>query len=423
MLMLGETYGNFKKCTNNRIIILTTHFMEEASTLGKRIGIMSDGKLQCCGSNLFLIKKYGKHICLNIIKKSNGNDTEIVDFIKGSVRGDIEVEILSEEIIIQLPLLNEHSYKQLFLNLDSNLDKLNIITYGISMPTLKDVFLNLSSAKNPLHKKGIEDNIDSFDKYDSKLEEKPNCLSKFFTDLTSLLKARLIHSFRDKKAFTLEVLCPLLLVLISLLVSSGSSKTPIGKLYPSFLVHPSIIDKVTNVYINTNDQIFLPDESVNYNIIQYKDPSTNINTFIEFKKNFPTKTTIPSEMDSFGSYYLIQADRKKNLYEFISYANMFYTQSIIIYPQFIMNNIISSVAEKKIDIKCTNLPFPQLYSSLNDMDEIKKQMIPFLISMAFSMIAANMITMIIKEREQNTKHLQIISGLSYFSYWVSSYLF
>jgi ATP-binding cassette subfamily A (ABC1) protein 3 len=227
-----------KRCTNNRIIILTTHYMEEASTLGKRIGIMSDGKLQCCGSNLFLIKKYGKHICLNIIKKPNGNETEIVDFIKKSVRGDIEIEILSEEIIIKLPLLNENSYKQLFLNLDSNLDKLNVITYGISMPTLEDVFLNLSSANNSLHKKGIEDNIDSFDKYDAKLEEKPNCVSKFFTDLTSLLKARLIHSFRDKKAFTLEVLCPLLLVLISLLVSSGSSRSSASKISSYFLVHP-----------------------------------------------------------------------------------------------------------------------------------------------------------------------------------------
>jgi ABC-type multidrug transport system ATPase subunit len=43
----------------DRIIILTTHYMDEADVLGDRIAIMSKGKLQCCGSSLFLKKKYG----------------------------------------------------------------------------------------------------------------------------------------------------------------------------------------------------------------------------------------------------------------------------------------------------------------------------------------------------------------------------
>jgi len=32
-----------------RIVILTTHFMDEADFLGDRIGIMGEGKLICCG--------------------------------------------------------------------------------------------------------------------------------------------------------------------------------------------------------------------------------------------------------------------------------------------------------------------------------------------------------------------------------------
>ena len=34
----------------DRVIILTTHYMDEAEILGDRIGIMSQGKLVCLGS-------------------------------------------------------------------------------------------------------------------------------------------------------------------------------------------------------------------------------------------------------------------------------------------------------------------------------------------------------------------------------------
>lgn len=46
----------------DRTILLTTHFMEEADVLGDRIAIMANGEIQCCGSPLFLKKKYGIYL-------------------------------------------------------------------------------------------------------------------------------------------------------------------------------------------------------------------------------------------------------------------------------------------------------------------------------------------------------------------------
>ena len=43
----------------NRTILLTTHFMEEADVLGDRIAIMAHGQLQCVGSSMFLKRQYG----------------------------------------------------------------------------------------------------------------------------------------------------------------------------------------------------------------------------------------------------------------------------------------------------------------------------------------------------------------------------
>ncbi len=43
----------------DRTMVLTTHFMDEADVLGDRIAIMADGVIKCCGSSLFLKNKYG----------------------------------------------------------------------------------------------------------------------------------------------------------------------------------------------------------------------------------------------------------------------------------------------------------------------------------------------------------------------------
>jgi ATP-binding cassette subfamily A (ABC1) protein 3 len=42
-----------------RTVLLSTHFMDEADVLGDRIAILAAGQVQCCGSSLFLKKKYG----------------------------------------------------------------------------------------------------------------------------------------------------------------------------------------------------------------------------------------------------------------------------------------------------------------------------------------------------------------------------
>lgn len=37
-----------------RTILLSTHFLDEADVLGDRIAIMSDGRVVCCGTSMFL---------------------------------------------------------------------------------------------------------------------------------------------------------------------------------------------------------------------------------------------------------------------------------------------------------------------------------------------------------------------------------
>ncbi len=53
------TWDLIRKNREGRVIVLTTHFMDEADLLGDRVAIMADGELRCCGSSIFLKNYYG----------------------------------------------------------------------------------------------------------------------------------------------------------------------------------------------------------------------------------------------------------------------------------------------------------------------------------------------------------------------------
>lgn len=53
----------------DRTIILSTHYMDEAELLGDRIAIISQGRLCCCGSPLFLKSHLGSGYYLTVVKR------------------------------------------------------------------------------------------------------------------------------------------------------------------------------------------------------------------------------------------------------------------------------------------------------------------------------------------------------------------
>ena len=70
-----------KSYKNDRIIILTTHYMDEADILGDRVGIMTDGKIFCLGSPLFLKGRFGVGYNLTIVKTEKEPNSLIEPFL------------------------------------------------------------------------------------------------------------------------------------------------------------------------------------------------------------------------------------------------------------------------------------------------------------------------------------------------------
>ena len=81
-----------------RVIVLTTHFMDEADMLGDRIGIMAEGQLRCCGSSMFLKNRYGAGYHLTISKQERCDVTALTRLVtthasSANLIGDIGTEV------------------------------------------------------------------------------------------------------------------------------------------------------------------------------------------------------------------------------------------------------------------------------------------------------------------------------------------
>eukprot|EP01132_Coremiostelium_polycephalum_P003971 gene3971-4967_t len=70
-----------KDIKKDRVIILTTHLMEEADILGDKIVIMSKGVMACVGNSLQLKTRFGEGYSVNIIARSSDRVDEIKYFV------------------------------------------------------------------------------------------------------------------------------------------------------------------------------------------------------------------------------------------------------------------------------------------------------------------------------------------------------
>ena len=139
-----STWQVLQNNRSNRIIVLTTHFMDEADLLGDRIGIMDAGSIRCCGSPMFLKSRYGVGYNLTAVKEAGCNPMVVTDVITRHVPDATTLSNVGAEISFQLPLDQSSAFPAMLTELDDNLDNLKLETYGISVTTMEEVFLKVA---------------------------------------------------------------------------------------------------------------------------------------------------------------------------------------------------------------------------------------------------------------------------------------
>uniref|UniRef100_H0XJ34 ABC transporter domain-containing protein n=1 Tax=Otolemur garnettii TaxID=30611 RepID=H0XJ34_OTOGA len=138
------TWDLLQQYKKDRTILLTTHLMDEADILGDRIAIMVRGSLRCCGSSVFLKKLYGVGYHIVMVKEPNCKVEEISKLIQYYTPSATLENNVGSELSFILPKEYAHRFEGLFTSLEEGQKTLGIASFGASVTTMEEVFLRVS---------------------------------------------------------------------------------------------------------------------------------------------------------------------------------------------------------------------------------------------------------------------------------------
>ncbi|KAM3922145.1 ABC-type organic anion transporter ABCA8-like isoform 1-T1 [Leptodactylus fuscus] len=131
-----------KKHKVNRVTLFSTQFMDEADILADRKAVISNGRLKCVGSSLFLKRKWGIGYHLRMQVSPSCDPEQMTSIIRQHIPS-AKMSVQNEEhITYTLPFEHMDGFSDLFAHLDQRVGQ-DIVTYGVSMTTMDDVFIKL----------------------------------------------------------------------------------------------------------------------------------------------------------------------------------------------------------------------------------------------------------------------------------------
>ena len=374
------TWNVIRQHREGRVIILVTHFMDEADLLGDRIAIMGDGKLRCCGSSLFLKKRYGVGYNMTIEKNSAvGFDSSgVLKKIKQIVPDASIMTDVGTELTVQLPFASSQKFEELFAEIDASQQDLDMASYGMSVTTMEEVFLKVAAGTDTIttQSKGTGVKVRADSDGDQNMKEEgilsrradieantilgeDNCEvidensngktvsyqklsvnheeSLFWRHMRTLLRKRIVYFSRDTKSWLYQYVLPVVFVLLGAVLMYVRDFAPDQ---PSIVASPDMYNKKISVddyplpYASSvcYDQSYCP---------AYFYPHTDAITLME---NIPDASNLPVEFVNVSNFadmsqYLLdhRENYKASRYGAVSFHEIYMNESSV------NNGSISSV--------------------------------------------------------------------------------
>jgi len=336
---LWEFLKNYKE---NKIIIITTHSLDEAEFLADRIGIMSEGQLICTGTSSYLKNQFSCGFNINFIVDANLLDSQrklLINELKG-IDSNSKVKVMSKETIVINFLNINDNCDLIFEKIEEIKEKCGILNYTISTTSLEDVFLHINSddiSKNLFENshfdadkkldrdslislKGENSNHNGFnDSMDFTIRDQEVISARvgFWKEFKMNLVRHSISLLRNKKAFVLELLACSVTFFVYLFLfksfinddsafSSLNSLLTEGKIYYS--INKEFTDKINEKYF---ESYFYPEELHNFIKLE-REYFENIEDFDNFifdnfyyhnvKAAFYVKSYTPDSVEVYSLY-------------------------------------------------------------------------------------------------------------------------
>ena len=204
VIVKKQVWEFLKSYQKDKIILITTHSLEEAEYLGTRIGIMTDGHLVCSGTSTYLKSMYPCGININLIinskRFSEDNKRNIYEKIK-EYDPQAEIKIASKGVFtINIQQNNEH-ISEIFDYIEETKFENGIEDYIVGSASLEDVFLKINNKSNIKDMKYINPHDNSENLILPEIRLNP---AGFWPQLCSQLCRDLLPIFRNKILFILE---------------------------------------------------------------------------------------------------------------------------------------------------------------------------------------------------------------------------
>ena len=431
-----------KTYKQGKIVVLTTHYMDEADYLGDRIAIMAKGQLRCLGSSLFLKNKFGVGYNFTCVKLEGAESLVIEDFVERHFNENYKLlSDVSAEIAFQLPTSEISKFEEFFKELDLRKDELRIESYGISVTTLEEVFLRVGRGEEDIggnvlkrtstiaHASQRKGSVIAMEEYSIEKEVEEGACNIFFLHFAAIFLKRLIHTKRNFITLLVEIFMPTLLVLFGL----GLTKIPVFFDSDTRWFSPGQYPTAQKSIYNLNgiEQIGTLTTSDFWGYFDKDDFDPQGITLADSDlQTFPLKYAAMNKycFDNYdespfryGSILFDKLDSLSHDYILHLFLNISSQDSAVAFANFYSEGLIKMDSkDENMEVRIANSPLPLTFMTKNLENMKNGNTISFMLGIAFSLVPASIISFIVNERENNLKHQQIISGASIFAYWCSN---
>ncbi|GAB9477420.1 hypothetical protein Gpo141_00014492, partial [Globisporangium polare] len=460
---------------NDRVMVLTTHFMDEADILGDRIAIMAEGELRCCGSSLFLKNRFGAGYNLTLVKAETGcNDNNVVAFIQTYVPDAQVLSNVGSEIAFQLPLSSSPKFAKMFAEMDSELSSLGLLSYGVSVTTLEEVFIKVAEAGDEDNQHTLANQVRTGTPEASPLSSASGIDSVtvqpkglFMVHLRALILKRFRVAKRDKKMLFYSTALPVLLLFAGLALLKGSSITKddpklalttdafSGKENsptPFYCQADSDAKWCSNVMSSSYFTGAQPQE-ISKSVIPQ--PAFDTSSPTLFGVTYKNPTINQSDATGYGlslgeavykrgygidqaavtgqyGAYLVHGESSKNLFGYNLFVNTTSTHGSAIFKalmdqaiyRFFASNGTTGSSGADVGLKVNTHPLPLSKSTKALFGSFIAFTACLFIVIAFTYFPASIVVFLVKEKqsEHNSKHQQLVSGVSLGAFWLANYI-
>ncbi|RHY26670.1 hypothetical protein DYB32_007410 [Aphanomyces invadans] len=433
---------------SNRIVVLTTHFMDEADILGDRIAIMAEGELRCCGSSLFLKNRYGAGYNFSLVKADSCDTNELVAFVNSRVGG--RAKILSNvgtEIAFQLPLDCSPLFGAMFADLDEQMELLGVVSYGISVTTMEEVFIKVAELgdesqqhtlahKQPKSASPVSPPHSGF----NLLTERAS--GTFRTHFVALWKKRYRIAKRDRRVALFGMVLPILFLVlgIALLKTSTLNKNepkmalsvadyPRGNQTPiPFSCQSDWLCDAVPQYAGAAPYDLqlpmtpLPSPSNAFGI-QYTALTPTMDTCLRASSELWTRGFKSSITGQYGGLVLFGSAASR-LFGYNVAVNTTAKHSAAVHKAIADEALYRAVVNRPdVTLKVSTHPLPLTDTSKVLFSAMVGYLSSFFAILAFAIYTASVVPHLVKEKHamSNAKHQQLISGVSLTAFWLANF--